>query len=187
MSNVQDPDQLLLRDHQYDGIKEYDNPLPNWWLVTFFGTIIFGFLYLVHYSVGGGATQLDEFKIEMQALPVKQERMWAESDFLNHINDNQFLLNGAVVYNGKCASCHAPDGGGIIGPNLTDNSWKSGSGKLSEIANLVSKGVVEKGMPAWGALLSEDELKQVSVFVHSLKGKTPKNPKPAEGVQVSQQ
>lgn len=186
MSNVQDPEQHLLREHQYDGIKEYDNPLPNWWLVTFFGTIIFGFLYLVHFSVGGGATQKDELNQEMLSLPQKQEKLWVENDFTNILNDNSIQLNGAVIYSGKCASCHAPDGGGIIGPNLTDNSWKNGSGRVSEIANLVSKGVVEKGMPAWGPLLKEEEIKQVALFVHSLIGKSPKNPKAAEGTQVNQ-
>ncbi|MFN8846538.1 MAG: cbb3-type cytochrome c oxidase N-terminal domain-containing protein [Bdellovibrionales bacterium] len=185
MSNTQDPDQHLLTDHQYDGIKEYDNPLPNWWLVTFFGTIIFGFLYWVHFSIGGGATQLDELNLEMSALPQKQERLWVEADFANQLDDNQFQLSGAVIYNGRCASCHAPDGGGIIGPNLTDQAWIHGQGKASEVANLLVKGVVEKGMPAWGTILSEEEIKQVSIFVHSLKGKTPKNPKAAEGIQVS--
>lgn len=187
MNSNNNEDQAQLTNHSYDGIQEYDNPLPNWWLVTFFGAIIFAFIYWVHFNIGGGDTQINELTFEMNQLPKQKEKLWAEADFANHLNDEQFKLNGAMVYSGKCASCHAPDGGGLIGPNLTDRAWKSGQGKTSDIANIVSKGVVEKGMPAWGTILSEDELKQVSVFVHTLQGKSPKNPKAAEGVEVSLQ
>ncbi len=54
-----------LLDHDYDGIQEYDNPLPNWWLTTFFATIIFAFLYYIHYEVAGGPSHRQELQVAL--------------------------------------------------------------------------------------------------------------------------
>ncbi len=167
MSNDQEP---KLMDHHYDGIKEYDNPLPNWWLMTFFGTIIFSFVYFVHYTVGGGHTQPQELADEMLKLPKSLGKVWSESQLKVLFEEKNINVAGAAVYSQKCASCHKADGKGLIGPNLTDNIWIHGSGSRLEVVNLVSKGVLEKGMPAWEVLLSEEELIQVSGYVYFMRG-----------------
>lgn len=180
----QDNHDVELTGHQYDGIKEYDNPLPNWWLMTFFGTIIFGFIYLVHYTVGGGQTQAQELADEMSKLPKNENKSWSEDD----LNAKFALLEnqqaGATSYAQKCASCHGVDGGGLIGPNLTDSYWIHGQGTKVGIINVIAKGVLEKGMPAWEQLMGEEELIQVSSFVYSLKGKKPAQGKAPEGTEA---
>ncbi len=179
-----DTNNNILTDHQYDGIKEYDNPLPNWWLVTFFGTIIFGFIYFVHYSVGGGRTQSQELTAEMSLLPKATGQIWTESDLKNKFENSETSLAGSTVFSQKCASCHRADGGGLIGPNLADNFWIHGGGTRVGVIETIAKGVLEKGMPAWEALLSQDEMIQVASFVYSLKGQKPANPKAPEGTEV---
>ncbi len=174
-----------LTNHQYDGILEYDNPLPNWWLMIFLGTIIFGFLYLVHYSIGGGQNQSQELSQEMEKFPKNLTPVFTDSELQNRWKTPESNMAGAVVYNQKCSSCHAPDGGGLIGPNLTDHFWIHGKGTRSDIVAVIAKGVVEKGMPAWETMMSQDELLQVSHFVYSLKDQKPLKPKAAEGLEVT--
>lgn len=180
----QDKNDAILTDHQYDGIKEYDNPLPNWWLVTFFGTIIFGFVYLVHYTVGGGSTQVQELAEEMARLPKGTSQSWSEDELKAKLNLTENQQSGAIIFSQKCASCHGVEGGGIIGPNLCDSFWINGQGTRVGIVSVISKGVLEKGMPSWEALLTQDELIQVSSFVYSLNGKKPQQAKAPEGTEV---
>lgn len=179
--NTEDAD---LMDHNYDGIQEYDNPLPNWWLVTFFGTIIFGFIYFTHYTFGGGQTQEQELEVALAALPKVQEKSWDEEDLKKRLNDPQLVAQGKGVYDAKCAACHGGKGEGVIGPNLTDKFWIHGKGERKDIIQIVTKGFTQKGMPAWEGLISDDEIVQVTGYVYSLRtqqvaGKAP------EGVEVS--
>lgn len=176
-----DSQNTILLDHNYDGIQELDNPLPNWWLVTFFITIIFGFIYWIHYTFGEGPTLLDELKIAMAQLPKAQEAVLSEDEMEQRLNAAGALEQGREIFSAKCAACHGAEGQGIIGPNLTDRFWIHGSGKKTDILMTVNKGVLEKGMPAWGEQLKEQEIIFVSGFVASLKNTKPKNAKPAEG------
>ena len=94
--------------------------------------------------------------------------------------DGEGLPLGRQVFGTHCASCHRPDGGGLIGPNLTDDTWIHG-GALTSIHRTISDCVMAKGMPAWGKILKKDQLEGVVVYVASLKGTNPPNPKAAEG------
>lgn len=179
----------LLTDHDYDGIKEYDNPLPSWWLATFLITIIFGFIYWVHYFSGSGPTLQQELAVAMKnleqstalAAPAPEE---TEADFLAFAKDLQHLTRGGTVYTGKCAACHGPDLGGLIGPNLADAYWIHGTGKALDIAKVVRDGVPDKGMPPWGPVLSHEELQSVVAFLISKVGSTPANAKAPQGEKV---
>lgn len=173
-----------LTDHQYDGIKEYDNPLPNWWLMTFLGTIIFGFIYLVHYTVGGGYTQAQELAEETSQLPKSTGRSWSEEELKAKLSLTENQQAGATIYSQKCASCHGVEGGGLIGPNLCDSFWIHGQGTRVGVVDVISKGVLEKGMPSWEALLTQDELIQVASHVYSFIGKKPQQAKAPEGTEV---
>jgi cytochrome c oxidase cbb3-type subunit 3 len=182
-----------LKDHAYDGIQEYDNPLPAWWLTTFFITIIFGFLYWIHYEFGGGTGQYEELKADLahyESLKQKGESQEpsseGEEDLMKLVAATETVAEGKAIYTGKgtCASCHGPELGGLIGPNLTDDHWLNGKGSFTDIMKVVSKGVLEKGMPNWEAMLSRKEIKAVTAFILSRKGSNPVNAKPPQGEKV---
>lgn len=175
----------LLLEHEYDGIQELDNPLPNWWLVTFLGAIIFSFIYWLHYTFGGGATLQDELKIALAELPKATEIKMTDRELEMKINEPGALQNGKAIFNSKCAACHGMEGQGVIGPNLTDNFWINGNGHRADIVTIISKGVIEKGMPSWESQISQDELIQVAGFTYSLRKTKPANPKNPQGTEVA--
>lgn len=182
-------DKENLTDHEYDGIEEFDNPLPVWWLATFFATIIFGFLYWIHYEFGGAPTQRDELKADLAAihsLHKHDESQDKEETLAALVNSEPDLAKGKQVYLAKCAVCHGNELQGLIGPNLTDEYWIHGA-KLTDIAGVIRKGVLDKGMPNWDTQLSNEEIRAVTVFVFSARGSNPANPKAPQGEKVARQ
>lgn len=175
-----------LSGHAYDGIEELDNPLPKWWVYLFYITIVFSVLYAGYYFVFGPTLREeweDRMSKRMTPVPGGHDAL-APQGLAALAGDPQVLSAGKTVYIGKCAACHAPDGGGLIGPNLTDMYWIHGKGALADIVLVVQKGVPEKGMLAWEALLSESDLVAVSAYVKSLQGTTPVTPKAPQGALV---
>lgn len=176
--------------HEYDGIIEHDNPLPTWWLWTFFLTIIFSFLYYLHYEIAGGPTLQDELKVAMQEIEKRQTSVTASSpmeteDSLMAVFAKEGALEvGASQYATKCASCHGVELQGGIGPNLTDKFWLHGNATRLDIVKVIRDGVAEKGMPPWGPVMKRDEIYAVSAFVMSKIGTKPPNPKEPQGVAV---
>ncbi len=152
--------------------------------MTFWGAIIFGAIYWVYYTFGGGPTLTDELKVAMSELPKVSDSLFVDADLEKKSNEPGALEKGKAVFAGKCAACHGVDGQGVIGPNLTDNFWINGGGTRSGIATTISKGVLDKGMPAWAGQISDEELIQVASFVYSIKGTNPANPKAPQGVEV---
>ncbi|MCB0369446.1 MAG: c-type cytochrome [Bdellovibrionales bacterium] len=180
---------LLIKGHEYDGIKEYDNPLPGWWLFTFYATIIFAFIYVIHYEFGGGPTIAQELEISMKEIQAAKPAQSAtlqisEEDLIKKTEDPKVIAMGAEVFTGKCASCHGNELQGIIGPNLTDKFWIHGKGKLSDMVTVIKSGVLDKGMPPWDGILKEEEIIAVAGFIHSKKGSNPPNPKAPQGDAV---
>lgn len=178
-----DEDRLL--EHDYDGIKEYDNPLPRWWLWIFYATIIFvPFYYVAPGMLGENGGNVAEYEADMAAYkasaPPPAPSITDEALFAL-AKDEEALEEGKEVYVKNCVSCHGPDGGGLIGPNLTDNAWIHG-GAPTAIHKTIVEGVLAKGMPPWGRLLKPEEVDHVSAYVLSLQGTTPTNPKAPEGV-----
>ena len=173
-------------DHEYDGIQECDNPLPMWWLIIFVGTIIFAFFYWFHYTYGGGKNLQQELAQEMSKLPTKVEKVYSEDSLQTEMNKPENMTLGHAVFTAKCAVCHGAEGQGQIGPNLTDKFWLNGRGQRADIIKVISAGVLEKGMPAWGTILSEQELVAVTGFVYSLRDKHPANAKAPEGTEVKE-
>lgn len=182
-------DELL--KHNYDGIEEYDNDLPLWWQWLFWGTAIFGVIYVLYYHVGPGMNQEEVLALEMETAAKK--KAWAEgsaeqevdqeAELLAMVGDQDRIESGKKLFQGKCMACHGMYGEGLVGPNLTDNYWKHG-GTLKEIKSTIENGVVEKGMLAWKASLSADDIEDVVVYVWSLNGTNPPNAKPQEGTLV---
>lgn len=175
-----------LTHHRYDGIEEYDNPLPNWWIMTFLGTIIFGYIYFTHYYFGGGQTQSQELAEHLARLPQVTQKTWNEADLQSKMEAIADLESGKMTYASKCASCHGQKGEGIIGPNLADNFWIHGKGTRVALMKVISEGVLEKGMPAWAGLITDDEMIHVAQLIRTFKGTQPPNPKSAQGEEVQE-
>jgi cytochrome c oxidase cbb3-type subunit 3 len=176
------PDSRLI-DHNYDGIQEYDNPLPRWWVYLFYATIAFSVLYWFNIGVGVGPGRIARYEAEVAAAKAAHPDAPVSSspEQLAAMAADPTALNaGKTVFATNCASCHKPDGGGLIGPNLTDNAWIHG-GTLGDIHKTVVEGVLAKGMPNWGKLLKPDQIDVVTVYVASLRNTNVPGGKPPEG------
>lgn len=163
-----EPDTLL--DHDYDGIQELDNNLPPWWLYGFYLTIFFAATYMVDYHILKTSPLMEEeYLTEMAAADearAAREALIDESTLLQLV-DADALEAGKQIFNTNCLACHGPDGGGTVGPNLTDAYWVHG-GSFSDIYNTVKIGVPEKGMISWQSMLSATQMQQVTSYIMSL-------------------
>lgn len=173
-------------DHNYDGIIELDNSLPPWWVYMFYGTIIFGFAYVIYFHYLDGPSQQDEYNKEIELASLKKTEMLKQTAGKVDENTVTLLTEAADIAKGKssfitkCAACHGQAGEGGVGPNLTDEYWIHG-GSISSIFKTIKYGVQEKGMIAWEAQMQPLEMQQVSSFIMSLKGTNPANAKAPQG------
>ncbi|QJR37022.1 cbb3-type cytochrome c oxidase N-terminal domain-containing protein [Gemmatimonas groenlandica] len=177
-----------LIEHSYDGIQEYDNPMPRWWLLTFAGTIIFSVIYVFNIGpVGNGKGRIADYEDDVKKFAAAHPAPTGEisgDKLLAMVKDKDALHEGEEEFKKYCASCHRMDAGGLIGPNLTDNAWIHG-GRITDIYKTVTNGVLEKGMPAWGTMLKPEQVEQVVAYVASLQGSNPANPKAPQGPPVT--
>jgi cytochrome c oxidase cbb3-type subunit 3 len=188
MSNVNaktEQDRLL--DHAYDGIQEYDNPMPRWWVWLFWATIIFSVIYF--FDVTGRVKGIGR-EAEYEREVAEAARRWphpaagADAAALAALaQDPKAKEAGKAVYTQNCASCHRPDGGGLIGPNLADDHWIHG-GTPEAIQRTIAEGVLAKGMPAWGKMLKPEQVDGVTAYVVSLRGTNPPDAKAPQGEKV---
>ncbi len=169
------PPEDPIRPHVFDGIAEYDKRLPNWWLYTLYLTIVFWIGYWSYYEwLRIGPTS-------EQAVVAAMAKIEAEKLVAAHVDDGSlwkmsqsaaFVENGKAVYASNCAACHLASLRGkgesavAIGPDLTDTSWLHG-GKPTEIHDLITKGVLAKGMPAWGPVLGAKKIAEVTAYILS--------------------
>jgi cytochrome c oxidase cbb3-type subunit 3 len=176
----------IMLDHDFDGITELDNSLPPWWLWLFYVTIVIAVGYMLYYHVFDiGKLQVAEYNEEVMLAEAEIDRYMKLNaivtlETVTQLTDDAALLQGKNIFMQHCAACHNPDGGGLVGPNLTDEYWIHGGG-IKNIFRTVRDGVPEKGMVPWGNQLSPNEMQQVASFVMSLKGTTPVGGKPPEG------
>ncbi|RLD28328.1 MAG: cytochrome C oxidase subunit III [Bacteroidetes bacterium] len=177
----------IIIDHNYDGIKELDNALPPWWIYAFYITIIFAVVYLVRFEILDGPSQIEEYETELaEAKTAIEEYKKTAKDLIDEntvtlLTEASDLSAGKTVFELNCVACHMADGGGGIGPNLTDEHWILGGG-IKNVFKVVSDGGRDgKGMIAWKQILNPSEIVQVSSYLLTLQGTTPANPKAAEG------
>lgn len=176
----------ILLDHDYDGIKELDNALPPWWKYGFYITIVIAFIYMFNFHVWGTGKNPDqEYAAQMAEGQRLEEQYKARTkDIVDENNltlaDADGIAAGKALYTQSCIACHAPDGGGGIGPNLTDNYWIHG-GKLAEIYKTIKIGYPEKGMQSWQSMYSPVQMRNLASFVQSMKGAKTANPKEPQG------
>ena len=176
--------EVLLENHDYDGIRELDNPLPPWWIYLFYGTIIFGVYYMVQYHILDGEDQYQEYTQEVviaeREIEAYQNQLPKQQDLVASQDDNM-LAQGKKIYDLYCKVCHRPDGGGGIGPNLTDAFWILGGDIKSVYATIENGGRPGKGMVSWKSSLNASQMEQVANYILSLQGTNPPNPKAPEG------
>lgn len=180
-----------IEGHAYDGIEELDNSLPQWWLLTFYGTIIFSAIYFLYYVIGNGPGLHQEYmqdKVALEAIVAKNSSGSGPGDaaaLLALVKNPEKQKAGKPIYDTRCASCHGTAGQGGIGPNLADDYWIHG-GKPAEVLATISNGVGDKGMPPWGGMLSNDDLQSVLAYVKSLRGTNPAGAKAPQGDLVKE-
>jgi len=219
----QETDKLF--EHDYDGIQEYDNPLPPWWVMLFYITIAWAGVYVLFYHVlEVGDRSIDEYQREFNPrwtkemdpsyqpthfLPVYHspyyggnrditprqamrlsgitEEIKKEPDIVfdfSPMEDAADLKAGQASYVKNCVFCHGAAGEGGVGPNLTDNFWIHGDG-FNDLMKTVTKGVPEKGMLAWGKLMKQDEIQQMTSYVFlKIKGTNVAGGKAPQGTEV---
>lgn len=175
-----------LEGHNYDGISELDNPLPTWWLWTFFFTFLFSFLYYLHYEISqSGPTLKEELNIALEEMKKNQSQdsglYETEASLVELMNKPELVGLGGSVYANKCAVCHGDQLQGQIGPNLTDHYWIHGQGKPKDILKVIRDGVSDKGMPGWNQLLNTDDQYAVTAFILYKIDSNPVNAKPPQG------
>ncbi len=170
--SAEDPTQNKVL-HEIDGIQEYDNKLPNWWLYLLYASVVFAFGYWFTYQIGGFAeyprAAYDSEQDRLAAAaPSKASAVVTPESLVALSKDQGTLARGKQIFTQTCAACHRADGGGIVGPNLTDEFWLHG-GAPEEIYKTVSAGVPDKGMIAWGPSLGADRVQAVTAYVISLR------------------
>jgi cytochrome c oxidase cbb3-type subunit III len=164
------PHEDPIRHHVYDGIAEYDRRLPNWWLVTFYATIVFSIVYWFVTQLSAHATdaarlekslaQLEAARLADAGAPRDDASLWKMS------RNDVFVSAGRNAYLTTCASCHGPGLKGGVGPNLVDETWLHG-GNPTQVLATVEKGVLAKGMPAWGPVLGSKRVNELVAFILS--------------------
>lgn len=173
------PREPQLLEHEYDGIREYDNPTPGWWHAFFIGSILFSAVYAAFWhSSPISWTVHEQLVSDEQAYYGLLFRDLGELEpdeptIVKMMADQKWMAFGASVFRANCAQCHKADGTGETGSNLTDDQWINVK-SLTDLFTIVTDGVAAKGMPTWKNRLSENERILVAAYVANLRA----NPKP---------
>jgi len=176
----------ILLDHDYDGIRELDSRVPPWYTWLFYGTIIFGIYYMLNYHVfHTGKLQYEEYEEEVRLASIQKTELIKSGAFISEetvtqLTDAASLSAGKDIFKTNCIACHLEDGGGLVGPNLTDEYWIHGGG-IKNVFRTIRDGVPAKGMIRWETQLSPKQIQEVASYVLSLQGTTPAVPKAPQG------
>lgn len=175
-----------LMDHEYDGIREYDNPTPGWWHAIFLGTIFFSLFYFLFFTLSPiawtpqSAWAKRKTAEDKKAFALMGELKNDEATLVRLMNDPTLMNIASGKFIGTCAACHAADGGGLVGVNMTDDHYKNVT-SLTDIYRVITDGAANGAMPAQRSAFSENDRILLSAYVASLRGTRPAAPKAAEG------
>jgi cytochrome c oxidase cbb3-type subunit III len=191
-------DELVESHQDNDGIREYDNPLPTWFLYLFLGSIVFSCLYMAYWHGHGWATaraagvgmNLGSSGTTYMASVRRAETVLAQAAtaepqgeaLLAALKAPASISKGEALFRTTCAACHGDQGQGVVGPNLTDAFWIHG-GKPEAVLASIASGYPEKGMPAWKPTLGPEKVRLAAAYVLSLKGRSVPNPKSPQGTE----
>jgi len=176
----------ILLDHNYDGIKELDSRIPPWYSGLFYATIIFAVYYMLHFHVfNTGKLMYEEYEEEMEFASLQKAELMNTGSVVTEENvtlltDDASLFSGKQIYDANCVACHSADGGGLVGPNFTDDYWIHGGG-IKNVFKIVKYGVPLKGMISWQTQLNPVQMQEVSSYILTFQGTTPLAPKAPEG------
>jgi len=191
--NDQDPNTT---GHSWDGIEEFDNPLPRWWLWTFYASILFAIVWTILYpawpistkgatpgllgysSRAAVAADIERYKkanaaVDKKLTSVPVDQIEKDPELLNYA-----LNGGAAVFRTWCAQCHGAGASGAKGyPNLIDDDWPWG-GTIDDIYTTISHGIRyasdedtrDSQMPVFGEMLEPAEIQQLVQYVRSISG-----------------
>ena len=176
--------------HVWDkDLREYNNPLPKWWLWLFYITVAFGLLYLAFYPGLGnfagvsGWTQAAQYEEEKAAVEARAAELLAPLAALpvaELVNNEQAMSTAHNLFQQNCAQCHGSDGGGAVGfPNLANADWQWGSDADSVVATIAAGRVA--AMPPWAAVIGEPGVEEVVAYVQTLSGQQADATKAAAG------
>lgn len=180
----------LLREHEYDGIQEYDNPTPGWWNLIFFVSFVFSAWYILYHHASTISTSVAQgYEIDMTDDLKKRfstigDLKPDQPTLIKFMRNEEWKLVGASVYKANCVSCHGPDAAGQIGPNLTDDYWKNVK-ELTDIPKVISGGAAAGAMPSWKTRLHPNEIVLVAAYVAALRGKNLNGPRGHEGDRIA--
>jgi cytochrome c oxidase cbb3-type subunit 3 len=186
---IEEEKNMVIKD-SHDGIIELDNPTPPWFMYLFYGSILFGVIYMINYHVlQDGNIQETEYKSDM-AIAEKERAAYLKK-FDASINENNVLLTksskdlqeGKEIYKTNCVACHGSLGQGGIGPNFTDQFWIHGGG-IKDLYKTIFNGVPQKGMISWNKTLNPLKIQQVASYILSLQGTNPAGAKVPQGVET---
>ena len=173
----------LISDHEYDGIRELDNDMPSWWKWLFIVSIAVAIIYLVRLWVfrADDLIQKKEYEQEMVDAKANAPADQGATIEMKLLTDGVSLASGKETWTKTCAVCHLVDGGGLVGPNMTDNYWLHGN-RVEDLFHILEVGVIEKGMISYKEQLSpKQRLDVVSYILAELVGTTPATPKAPQG------
>lgn len=190
-ANVRDEPMSSMIGRSPDGISAYDNRVPAWWKLLFFASVIFAPIYMLYFHTGmPGRSIHDQYSNHQgKMLEVRFKEigdLTADREtILKYLNEKpEWLAVGKVTYQANCASCHGADGGGLVGPNLTDDYWKHVR-SVEGIAKVLENGAGNGAMPAWKTRFNHpNQIVLTAAYVASLR-KTPVAGKGPEGVKIA--
>ncbi len=175
-----DKENPKILDHEFDGIKEYDNPIPRWFQILFYGTIIFSAIYLFYYHIFKGGHSLKNEYLASVGSPQNANASGGEFDYSQNLNNKEILGNGKQVYMANCASCHGMNGQGGVGPNLADDYWIVDN-TYKGVQEAIDVGIPAKGMPGWKTILGDKKTQALVIYIATLQGTKPPGAKKPEG------
>lgn len=188
---LNDEEKSLLLNHNYDGIEEFDYPLPRWWVATFIGGIVFAVIYIFYYEYMGAKSIQKKFLEDIAKVETIRKESSSKLDEFDGDGYNAFLAlknskeTSQKVFSEYCVSCHQEGGRGDIGPNLTDSYWINlKTVNTQSLYKIIKSGVEENGMPAWGELLTKEELFAAVKFVMDIKDTNIKDGKEPQGEKI---
>jgi len=158
-----------IREHHYDGIQEYDNALPRWWLTLFYLSIVWAIGYMIWYHVMNkpvGPAQLQQDLAELAELRAKNQTGPLSEDALRALSTSpERIAKGAALYASTgCTTCHGADGTGGVGPNLRDVFWIHGSA-LVKIVEVIHDGAANNQMPAQKNNMLGDDIHNLAILL----------------------
>jgi len=175
--------------HHYDGISEFDNPLPGWWKWLFYASIAFSVVYIMYYHIGPGPDTEEKYLASVASHVEAQLALLGELNadnetILTFSSNEEWMSAMGGVFRGNCSQCHASDGGGNVGPNLCDDFYKNVK-EPTDIFNVIANGIEGTQMTAWADRFKEPQMILLSAYVVALRDTTPSAPKAPEGTEIA--